>query len=167
MPKSSLQTKKVTIFFVLALIGVVIDQGTKWWFNTNLEPYGLGITVIPDFLSWRLAYNTGAAFSILADHSGWQRWFFITFAMVATIGISVWIMRRKPHERILPYGLALIMSGAIGNVIDRIRIEKVIDFISVNFGSYYFPIFNFADICVSIGAGLVILSSFVERSHHE
>lgn len=167
MPKSSLQTKKIAIFFVLALIGVVIDQGTKWWFNTNLEPYGLGITVIPDFLSWRLAYNTGAAFSLLADHSGWQRWFFITFGIVATIGISVWITRRKVHERILPYGLALIMSGAIGNVIDRIRIEKVIDFISVNFGSYYFPIFNFADICVSIGAGLVILSSFVERSHHE
>lgn len=167
MPSSSLQTKKVAIFFVLALIGVVIDQGTKWWFNTNLEPYGLGITVIPDFLSWRLAYNTGAAFSLFADHSGWQRWFFIVFAIVATIGISIWIMRRKPHERILPYGLALIMSGAIGNVIDRIRIEKVIDFISVNFGSYYFPIFNVADICVSVGAGLVILSSFIERSHHE
>ena len=167
MPNSSLQTKKVTIFFVLALIGVVIDQGSKWWFNTNLEPYGLGITVIPDFLSWRLAYNTGAAFSFLADHSGWQRWFFIVVAIIAAIVISVLIIRRKPHERILPYGLALIMSGAIGNVIDRIRIEKVIDFISVNFGSYYFPIFNFADICVSIGAGLVILSSFVERSHHE
>lgn len=167
MPKSSLQTKKIAIFFVIALIGVVIDQVTKWWFHTNLEPYSAGITVIPDFLSWRLAYNTGAAFSFLADHSGWQQYFFIIVAVIAAIVLAVLIIRRKSHERILPYGLALIMSGAIGNVIDRIRIEKVIDFISVNFGSYYFPIFNVADICVSMGAGLVILSSFVERSSHE
>lgn len=167
MPNSSLQTKKITIFFVLAIIGVLIDQVTKWWFNTTLVPYGAGITVIPDFLSWRLAYNTGAAFSFLADHSGWQRWFFIAIAVIATIVLAVLIIRRKPHEKILPYGLALIMSGAIGNVIDRIRIEKVIDFISVQFGSYHFPIFNVADICVSMGAGLVILSSFIERSSHD
>ncbi len=167
MPNSSLQTKKITIFFVLALIGVVIDQGTKWWFNSTLELYGTGITVIPDFLSWRLAYNYGAAFSFLADHAGWQRWFFIVIAVIAAIVIAVLIIRRKAHERILPYGLALIMSGAIGNVIDRIWHGYVIDFISTQFGTYYFPIFNFADICVSIGAGLVILSSFVERSHHE
>ncbi len=164
MPNSSLKTKKIAIFFVLAFIGVVIDQVTKLWFNANLVPYGESITVIPDFLSWRLAYNTGAAFSFLADHSGWQQYFFIGVAIVAAIVIAVLIIRRKPYERILPYGLALIMSGAIGNVIDRIRIEKVIDFISVNFGSYYFPIFNVADICVSVGAGLVILSSFIERS---
>ncbi len=167
MPNSSLQTKKITIFFVLALIGVVIDQGTKWWFNSTLELYGAGITVIPDFLSWRLAYNHGAAFSFLADHAGWQRWFFIVIAIIAAIVIAVLIIRRKAHERILPYGLALIMSGAIGNVIDRIWHGYVIDFISTQFGTYYFPIFNIADICVSIGAGLVILSSFIERSHHE
>lgn len=167
MPKSSLQTKKVAAFFVLAFIGIIIDQVTKWWFNINLEPYGQGITVIPDFLSWRLAYNYGAAFSFLADHSGWQRWFFIVVAIITAIVLAVLIIRRKSHERILPYGLALILSGAIGNVIDRIWHGKVIDFISVNFGSYYFPIFNIADICVSVGAGLVILSSFVERSHNE
>ena len=161
MPKSSLPTKKVMIFFVLAIIGIVVDQLTQLWATAALN--NSVITVIPNFLEWRLAYNYGAAFSFLSDHSGWQRWFFIAIAIIAAIVLSVLIIRRKAHERILPYGFALIMAGAIGNVIDRIWHGFVIDFISVQFGSYYFPIFNVADICVSVGAGLVILSSFIER----
>lgn len=160
MPNSS---KRVAIFFVLAVVGIALDQATKWWFNTHLEIGGYAITVIPDFLEWRLAYNFGAAFSFLANHAGWQRWFFIGIAVIAAVVLSALIIRRKPYERILPYGFACILAGAIGNVIDRIRIGAVIDFISVQFGSYYFPIFNVADILVSVGAGLVVLSSFIER----
>ena len=148
----------------LAGLVIVLDQLTKLGFDAQLK-YGERIHLLP-FFDFTLLYNPGAAFSFLADEAGWQRWFFTLLALGASIFI-IWMMHKNRSHHRMMLALALILGGAIGNVIDRIWHGYVIDFISTQFGTYYFPIFNFADICVSIGTGLVILSSFVERSHHE
>jgi signal peptidase II len=143
----------------LSLAVIVIDQVTKQIAEAQLslhEP----VNLIPYF-DWYLTYNTGAAFSLLADAGGWQRWLFTVIAIVVSAVIVQWI-RKLPHEDSLTaLSLGLILGGAIGNLIDRILLGHVIDYIQVWLGSYPFPAFNIADAAISVGAALLILSSFV------
>ena len=114
-------------------------------------------------LDFTLLHNTGAAFSMLAGASGWQRWFFIGLAGVVSVMLIVWIWRIPRGEKLLPLALALILGGAIGNVIDRIWHGYVVDFIHAHWGEAYFPAFNIADSAITIGAALLILDAFRER----
>jgi signal peptidase II len=145
----------------LSLAVVVLDQVTKFLVTRLLDLYER-VVVLP-VLDFTLLHNTGAAFSLLADASGWQRVFFITLGIAVSVGLTVWIWRQPRGERLLPIALALIIGGAIGNVIDRVVYGYVVDFIHVHWGSAYFPAFNIADSAITVGAGLLILDAFRER----
>ena len=140
----------------ISLVVIVADQATKWIANTQLE-YHQAVKVFPYF-EWFLSYNKGAAFSFLADAGGWQRWFFMVLAIIISIVLFVWISRLKADEKLTAISLALILGGAIGNVIDRVLLGHVIDFIQVWLGSYPWPAFNIADSAISVGAVILILS---------
>ena len=105
-------------------------------------------------------HNTGAAFSFLSDAGGWQRWFFAVLAAIVSIVIALWMARLKKHEMMLGIALALILGGAIGNLIDRIAYGYVIDFLDVYYQSWHWPVFNVADSAITLGVILLILESF-------
>jgi signal peptidase II len=142
----------------LAVSGLVIvlDQLSKWWAVSALQPEGFMHPVIPGFLNWTLTYNPGAAFSFLASHDGWQRWFFVVLALVISAALVVWLARtaRRDWRTALP--LALVIGGALGNLIDRVLAGQVTDFIDVQFGAWHYPIFNVADCGVTVGAVLLV-----------
>ena len=143
----------------LSLAVIVIDQITKQIAEAQLslhEP----VNLLPYF-DWYLTYNTGAAFSLLADAGGWQRWLFTIIAIVVCAVIVQWIRKLPTEDSLTALSLGLILGGAIGNLIDRILLGHVIDYIQVWLGSYPFPAFNIADAAISVGAALLILSSFV------
>ena len=145
----------------LSVFVVAFDQATKFLVNRFLDLYER-VEVLP-VLDFTLLHNTGAAFSILADASGWQRGFFITLGFVVSAALVVWLWRLPRGEKFLPLALALIIGGALGNVIDRVTHGYVIDFIHAHWGAAYFPAFNIADSAITIGAALLILDAFRER----
>jgi len=145
----------------LSLVVIVLDQATKFLVTRFLDLYER-VEVLP-VLDFTLLHNTGAAFSMLAGASGWQRWFFIALAGVVSVLLTVWIWRTPRGEKLLPLALSLVLGGALGNVIDRIAHGYVVDFIHVHWGASYFPAFNIADSAITIGAGLLILDAFRER----
>lgn len=138
----------------LSLAIVIVDQLTKYFADTHLD-YGRSVAVLP-FLNWTLVYNEGAAFSFLSSAGGWQRWMFTALALIVSALLVHWL-RQTPRTQTwvaLPY--ALILAGAVGNVIDRLRFGHVIDFVDVHWGGWHFPAFNVADSAISIGAVLLI-----------
>ena len=141
----------------LSAIVIALDQLTKYWVTSRFQ---LGDSVtITAFFNMVLAYNTGAAFSFLANAGGWQRIFFTAIAVIASVVIVM--LLRKPHNhRLFNLALALILGGAIGNLIDRVLLGHVVDFIQVHAGGYYWPAFNVADSAITIGAALLIWDSF-------
>jgi signal peptidase II len=140
----------------LALAIIVADHFTKWWVSSSLD-YQEFIPVLP-FFSLVLVHNTGAAFSFLADAGGWQRWFFIAVGVIATV-IIVRLLQRHANEPRLAFSLALVLGGALGNVIDRVVLGHVVDFLYFHYRSFAWPAFNVADIAISIGAALLIWDS--------
>ncbi|TBU92949.1 signal peptidase II [Phytopseudomonas dryadis] len=147
----------------LSALVFVIDQVTKFWFDNNLSMYER-IEVIPDYFSWTLAYNTGAAFSFLAGASGWQRWLFALIAIVVSAVLVVWLKRLKADETWLAVGLALVLGGALGNLVDRVVFGHVVDFILVHWQNrWYFPAFNIADSAITVGAVLLALDMFKSK----
>ncbi len=145
----------------LSLAVIALDQVTKFLATRFLDLYER-VEVLP-VLDFTLLHNTGAAFSMLADASGWQRGFFVTLGIVVSLSLIVWLWRLPRGERLLPIALALIVGGAIGNVIDRVAHGYVIDFIHAHWGAAYFPAFNIADSAISIGAVLLLLDAFREH----
>ena len=147
-------------WLVLSLLVLVIDQVSKAHFEGTLEMFQQ-IVVIPDYFSWTLAYNTGAAFSFLADSGGWQRWLFALIAVVVSAVLVVWLKRLGRNDTWLAIALALVLGGALGNLYDRIALGHVIDFILVHWQNrYYFPAFNFADSAICVGAVMMALDMF-------
>ena len=142
----------------VSLCVVIIDQATKQIAEAQLTAHQ-AVNVMPYF-DWYLTYNTGAAFSMLADAGGWQRWFFTIIAIVVSGVIVQWIRKLPGDEILTAISLSLILGGAIGNLIDRILLGHVVDYIQVWLGSFAFPAFNIADAAISVGAVLLILSSF-------
>ena len=143
----------------ISVVVIALDQITKQIAQDSL-PFHQLVDVVPGF-DWYLTHNTGAAFSFLADAGGWQRWFFtITTVVVSTI-ILFWIKQVPKDEKMTAVSLCLILGGALGNLIDRIYLGYVIDYIQVWLGSYPWPAFNIADAAISVGAAILILSSFI------
>jgi signal peptidase II len=153
------------IWMSISSLVVLFDQLTKWAI-LNWLPYGDPPEKVNSFLQLTHRRNSGAAFSFLADAGGWQRWFFIGLAVTVTSVIAVWLWRlRSAGQTVLSTGLALVLGGALGNVIDRIRLGYVIDFIEVpNYfafliGGEWFPAFNVADSAITVGAALLIIDA--------
>ena len=151
-------SSRFVTWMVVALLIVIADQLTKWAIIQWVPLYDR--VPLNSFINLTHQKNTGAAFSILADAGGWQRWFFIVLATVISAVIAVWIWRiRRAGQNWLAAGLALVLGGAIGNLIDRIMLGHVTDFIQVWFGSWAFPSFNVADAGISVGAALLIIDA--------
>ncbi|MBA6044582.1 MULTISPECIES: signal peptidase II [Pseudomonas] len=154
-------------WLVLSLLVLVIDQVSKAHFEGSLEMFQQ-IVVIPDYFSWTLAYNTGAAFSFLADGGGWQRWLFAVIALVVSAVLVVWLKRLGRDDTWLAIALALVLGGALGNLYDRIALGHVIDFILVHWQNrHYFPAFNFADSAITVGAIMLALDMFKSKKTGE
>ncbi|MBA1427056.1 signal peptidase II [Pseudomonas fluorescens] len=154
-------------WLVLSLLVLVIDQVSKAHFEGTLEMFQQ-IVVIPDYFSWTLAYNTGAAFSFLADGGGWQRWLFALIAVVVSAVLVVWLKRLGRDDTWLAIALALVLGGALGNLYDRIALGHVIDFILVHWQNrHYFPAFNFADSAITVGAIMLALDMFKSKKTGE
>lgn len=140
-------------WYALAGLIVVLDQFSKWIVLENIR-YGEVIYFAP-FWNWVLTFNPGAAFSFLADQSGWQRWFFTVLAL----GVAGWIafeLKKHASNKLLSLALTLVMGGALGNVIDRVRFGAVVDFIQWHAAGFYWPAFNVADAAITVGAILLV-----------
>jgi signal peptidase II len=143
---------------VVALIIAVVDQLTKLAIIEWIPLYDR--VPLNSFINLTHQKNTGAAFSFLADAGGWQRWFFVVLASGVSVFIAIWIWRiRNSGQAILSAGLALVLGGAVGNLIDRILLGHVTDFFQVWFGNWAFPSFNVADAGISVGAALLIIDA--------
>ena len=146
------------LWMVVAGLVISFDQLTKWMVLKWVPLYDK--IPINSFINITHQRNTGAAFSFLANASGWQRWFFIGLAAVVSIVIISWLWRIKAQgQAILAAGLALVLGGAIGNVIDRIVLGSVVDFIQVFIGSWPFPSFNIVDSAITVGAAFLIFDA--------
>ncbi len=145
--------REVARWYGLAALVIVLDQLSKWVVLAHLQ-FGETVYLAP-FWNWVLTYNPGAAFSFLADQSGWQRWFFTVLAIAVAGWIAV-MLRQHAGERRLAFALAMIMGGALGNVIDRIRFGAVVDFVQWHAAGIYWPAFNVADSAITVGAVLLI-----------
>ena len=155
---SSNSNARYVTWMVVAFVVVIADQVTKW---AIIEWVALYEKVpINSFINITHQRNYGAAFSLLAGAGGWQRWFFIVLASVVSIVIAVWLWRiRNKRQAVLAAGLALVLGGAVGNLIDRIMLGYVTDFIQVWFGNWAYPSFNVADAGISVGAALLIIDA--------
>lgn len=151
----------------LSLLVFVLDQASKLYFEGALQLYEQ-IVIIPDLFSWTLAYNTGAAFSFLADESGWQRWFFALIAVGVSAVLVIWLKRLRADETWLAVALALVLGGAVGNLFDRVAYGHVIDFILVHWQDrWFFPAFNLADSAITVGAIMLALDMFISKKSGE
>lgn len=162
---------KKDIFWKLGYLAIaggifMVDQVTKAWAVRTLRN-GNDISVIPGFLNFAYAQNTGVAFSMLDDHGDAGRFGLSVVAFIAA-GLVLYFFWRTPRtdDRVLG-ALALLLAGIVGNVADRMRLGFVIDFIDVQFGSWHYPTFNIADMAIVLGAGLMIIDMFVTRKSEE
>jgi signal peptidase II len=145
-------------WLVFIVLVIALDQVTKEWvlaYSQSLFAHG-GRIEVTFFFDLVLAFNRGAAFSFLADHSGWQRWFFSALALAISAWLLVLIWQHR-LERLLPSAFALIIGGALGNVIDRLNHGAVVDFLSFHAGPYYWPAFNIADSAITLGVTLMLI----------
>lgn len=146
---------RVLGWYLLALAVILIDHLTKYLASTHLE-YAQLVPLLP-VLDLTLLHNPGAAFSFLSDAGGWQRWFFTTVALVTSVWFAIWLYRLPAGKHWLAAGLALILGGALGNLIDRVLLGYVVDFISFHWHDSYFPAFNVADSAITLGAILIVV----------
>jgi signal peptidase II len=156
--KSSGTSARFATWIIVAVLVVIADQLTKWAIVEWIPLYDK--VPLNSFINLTHQKNPGAAFSFLADAGGWQRWFFVALSSIVSVIIAVWLWRiRRDAQTLLSAGLALVLGGAIGNLVDRILLGHVTDFIQVWFGSWAFPSFNVADAGISVGAALLIIDA--------
>jgi signal peptidase II len=144
-------------WITLSVAIVVVDQITKYWVTDSLRLHE--VVPVTSFFNLVLVYNPGAAFSFLADQPGWQRGFFITVALVASVWI-VYLLRRHHGETLFSLALSLVLAGAVGNVIDRLYFGAVVDFLDFHAFGWHWPAFNVADSAITCGAALLIWDAF-------
>ncbi|WP_340121134.1 signal peptidase II [Methylobacter svalbardensis] len=142
----------------LSLLAVILDQGSKLAIASSMQLYE-SIQIMP-FFKLTYVHNTGAAFSFLSEAGGWQRWFFAGLALAISVVIAVWLTRLKKHETLLAVALALVLGGAVGNLIDRLAYGYVIDFLDVYYDAWHWPAFNIADSAITLGVILMLAESF-------
>lgn len=147
-------------WFGLAALVIGLDQATKLWV---LATFHLGESIaVTDFFNLVLVFNRGAAFSFLAAAGGWQKWFFVVLAL----GISVWLVvmiRHHAMEKLMPAALALVLGGALGNVIDRLRFGAVVDFLDFHVAGWHWPAFNVADSAITVGVALLLWQQITHK----
>jgi signal peptidase II len=156
-------TRGASNWLWLSFFVVILDQATKALVIGMVKEQD-PIALLP-VLDIVYLENTGAAFSIFAEASGWQRWFFIVLGLAVSLVLMVWLRRLRAEQTILAIGLALVLGGALGNVIDRVMHGYVVDFIYFHWHAWYFPAFNLADTAISVGAGCLLIDAFVESGH--
>lgn len=149
-------------WYALAAMIVGMDQWSKHAIEKTLafnEPL-----VFTSFFNFTKLYNEGAAFSFLSNAGGWQRWFFTIIALVVCLGIVAWLARLGAKKRWEAVALACILGGALGNLIDRMLLGHVVDFIVFHYQQWAWPAFNIADIAISVGAVLLIIDALFIKS---
>lgn len=161
MPDSLVIIFKRWGWIVLSII--ILDQLTKILADLYLN-YRQPVAIIPMF-NLTLVYNQGAAFSFLSDAGGWQRWFFITLSTIVSVVLIIWLQKLKAEQKLQTISIAMVLGGAIGNLIDRSIYGHVIDFLDVYYQHYHWPAFNIADSAICIGACLLIIDTF--KNQHE
>lgn len=152
--------KRFTLWLALAAVVIGLDQWSKL---AVLDHFFEGESLpVTGFFNLVLVYNPGAAFSFLADHSGWQRWFFVVLAVVVCAWLINLIWRHR-HEVLQPASFALIVGGALGNVIDRLIHGRVVDYLDFFIGAHHWPAFNLADSAICVGVVLMIVAQIAEE----
>ncbi|MGA9342306.1 MAG: signal peptidase II [Rhodanobacteraceae bacterium] len=144
------------IWLILSVFVIAVDQATKAIALATLQLH-VAHAVVPGFVNWTLAFNSGAAFSFLAGADGWQRWLFAALALAVTAVLILWLARTRRRDWRVALPVALIIGGALGNLIDRARFGQVTDFIQVYYHQWAWPTFNIADSAISVGAVMLIL----------
>jgi signal peptidase II len=147
------------VWLLVTAVVIVLDWYSKQWASAALELYRP--QEVFSWLNITLAHNYGAAFSFLSDAGGWQRWFFIVLASVVSLMLLVWLLRLPRREWVTALGLALVLGGAIGNLIDRIQLGYVVDFVDVHYAGWHYPAFNVADSAITCGVILLLLDTFL------
>jgi signal peptidase II len=154
------------VWLLLSLLVILLDWQTKQWASEALVLYRP--QEVYCWLNITLAHNYGAAFSFLSDAGGWQRWMFSILAAVVSLVLLIWLIRLQRSEWMTAMSLALIIGGAIGNLIDRIQLGYVVDFIDVFYKNWHYPAFNVADSAITVGVVLLLLDGlFFSRSREE
>ena len=143
------------VWLWLSALAIVLDLGIKYVASNTLS-YAQPVEVLPIF-DLTLLHNTGAAFSFLADAGGWQRWVFAVIALVVSVMLVLWLRKTPRNQWWLGLGLSMVLGGAIGNLYDRLVHGYVVDYLSFHYAGWYFPAFNLADVCITVGAGLLII----------
>lgn len=152
------------VWLILSAVIVLADQATKLVIQRTLsDMHAIDVT---SFFQLVLAFNKGAAFSFLSDQDGWQRGFFIAIAVGASVFITL-LLRKHREDTLFCFALSLILGGAVGNLIDRVLIGAVVDFLYFHIGAYYWPAFNLADTAITCGAGLLIWDAFRKKSRQD
>lgn len=159
-PTTDLQAHKPAYWpwLIWAALLIFVDQITKQWI-LNIFEYG-DWAPITSFFNLVRAHNTGAAFSFLASHDGWQRWLFVGIGVIATV-LIIWQLRKHPQQKFFCFSIASILGGALGNVIDRLQHGYVVDFLDFHLGGWHYPAFNVADIAICVGAACLILDEIL------
>jgi len=150
--------KKHLNWLWLSVVVIGLDQLTKYWAE-HILGWNKVIPILPVF-DFSLVHNTGAAFGFLSQYGGWQHVFFVVLAATVSVGLVIAMTRLKSHERHLAVAYSLVVAGAIGNAVDRIIYQYVIDFIHWFYKDWNYPHFNIADIAIFIGAALLIAEAF-------
>ncbi len=145
-------------WYTLAAVIIVLDQLSKYWVQVSFFEFER-INLLP-ILDFTLVYNKGAAWSFLSDAGGWQRWLFTGISSVVSIVLVIWIHRLVAVQKLLLIALTLILAGAVGNLIDRVLLGKVVDFVLFYYDGHYFPAFNVADSAITIGAIFMLADVF-------
>ena len=151
---------RISHYYLLAIVIIVLDQITKYWVQGSFFE-GQRLQLLP-FFDFTLVYNKGAAWSFLSNAGGWQRWFFTAISSVVSIILIIWISRLESTQKCLLLALSCILGGAIGNLIDRVLLGKVVDFLLFYYDGSYFPAFNVADAAITIGAIFMLLDMYFD-----
>lgn len=157
LPKLSPPPFAMARWLGLSAVVIALDQISKFWILAHFHL--MESFAVTPFFNLFLVFNPGASFSFLANAGGWQKWFFIALAL----GVSLWLLtllRQHAQERLLPTALSFILGGALGNVIDRLRLDAVVDFLDFHLAGHHFPAFNVADSAISIGVALMLIQQF-------
>lgn len=157
--------KSGLIWLWISVLVLVLDQWTKNIASSSLELYVPN--KITDFFNLTLMHNKGVAFSLLADQSGWQRYFLSVLALVIIVWLLYWLFKNRHTQKLQNVSLVLVIGGALGNVYDRIMLGYVVDFIELHYKGYYWPAFNLADSAICLGAVLLIIDAIKNKDSEQ